>query len=505
MKTKKTKTPAAAPLSVADLENVTDLYIRVSTAEQAEEGYSVGEQEARLRSYCEAYGYIINAVHVDPGYSGATLERPGIKEVIKDVRAGRCNKVIVWKLDRLSRSQKDTLILLEDVFLENSCDFVSLMESFDTSTPFGRCVIGILAAFAQMERENIRARLMMGKQAGLKAGNYYGPTAPIGYKWEMQPNGKRELLVDPFYSQIIQEAYRLYGSGQSLSDVVRVIKAKYGHSFATYQNDAATRLGRVLRNPIYAGRVRMVDREYEGKHEALVSPEIWQAVNNRLSGNAPAYRNRYGNGSKGGGLCSGLLFCGCCGGRLSIRGWGYKSAKVDKYVCYSVSKCNKRMIKDPNCTNRKNHFKVEDLDALIVEEVKKLSLDPAALDALLQDGTGKPGPEEEAAAFRERMENVERQITRLLNLYQAGAVDLEEIAGRLSDLKEERAALSCSLEELENDAPGKMSKEEARAAVASFSSVVASGDPVALFALVHSLIEKIEVLNGDITIFWKFQ
>ena len=102
MKTKKTKTPAAAPLSVADLENVTDLYIRVSTAEQAEEGYSVGEQEARLRSYCEAYGYIINAVHVDPGYSGATLERPGIKEVIKDVRAGRCNKVIVWKLDRKS-------------------------------------------------------------------------------------------------------------------------------------------------------------------------------------------------------------------------------------------------------------------------------------------------------------------------------------------------------------------------------------------------------------------
>ena len=96
-------------------------------------------------------------------------------------------------------------------------------------------------------------------------------------------------------------------------------------------------------------------------------------------------------------------------------------------------------------------------------------------------------------------------LGRLLNLYQAGAVDLEEIAGRLSDLKEERAALSCSLEELENDAPGKMSKEEARAAVASFSSVVASGDPVALFALVHSLIEKIEVLNGDITIFWKFQ
>ena len=97
---KETKKPAASSLSVEALENVADLYIRVSTTEQAEEGFSVEEQETRLRSYCEAYGYIINAVHVDPGYSGATLERPGIKEVIKDVRAGRCNKIIVWKLSQ---------------------------------------------------------------------------------------------------------------------------------------------------------------------------------------------------------------------------------------------------------------------------------------------------------------------------------------------------------------------------------------------------------------------
>ena len=145
------------------LDNVADLYIRVSTTEQAEEGYSVGEQEARLRSYCSAMGFTVNAVHIDPGYSGATLDRPGINKVIKDVRAGYVKKVIVWKLDRLSRSQKDVLVLLEDVFLENGCNFVSLMESFDTATPFGRCMVGILAAFAQMERENIKLRTMDGE------------------------------------------------------------------------------------------------------------------------------------------------------------------------------------------------------------------------------------------------------------------------------------------------------------------------------------------------------
>ena len=113
-----------------DLNNIVDLYIRVSTSEQAEEGYSVAEQEERLRNYCAAYNYTIHAVHIDPGFSGASLNRPGIKKVMDDVEHGRCKKVIVWKLDRLSRSQKDTLILLEDVFLANDCHFISLLESF---------------------------------------------------------------------------------------------------------------------------------------------------------------------------------------------------------------------------------------------------------------------------------------------------------------------------------------------------------------------------------------
>ena len=157
-------------MAAIDFNNVVDLYIRVSTSEQAEEGYSVAEQEERLRSYCAAYNYTINAVHVDPGFSGASLDRPAIKKVMSDVEHGRCKKVIVWKLDRLSRSQKDTLILLEDVFLANDCNFISLMESFDTSTPFGRCIVGILAAFAQMERENIKIRTMMGRQARIQIG-----------------------------------------------------------------------------------------------------------------------------------------------------------------------------------------------------------------------------------------------------------------------------------------------------------------------------------------------
>lgn len=482
------------------LENVADLYIRVSTTEQAEEGYSVGEQEARLRSYCTAMGFTINAVHIDPGYSGATLDRPGINKVIKDVRAGYVKKVIVWKLDRLSRSQKDMLILLEDVFLENGCNFISLMESFDTATPFGRCIVGILAAFAQMERENIKSRMMMGKHAGLKEGRYFSGRVPIGYQYQMQANGKLTLIVDPYTSKAVRDMFRLYGSGKSESAVAGYIQEKYGLFPGLDRHSAVGRIGRIMRNPVYMGKVRMKDQCYEGKHEPLVDAELWQVVNERLSQNLQVFKRSYGNSD---GLLCGLLFCGDCGARMAIRSWKKKSgAKVKKYMCYSISRATPAMIRSENCSNRKKHLTIAELDSLALDEIKKLALDPTSLDSLIEESAEEATPD--LPVFQERMVSVEKQITRLLNLYQNGVVELEEIQDRLSALKEERKAIQRQLDETEKANLGKLSKEAAIASLASFEAVIESGDNVALYDLVHTLIEKVVYLNGDMTIYWAF-
>ena len=146
------------------------LYPRVSTQEQAKEGYSIGEQIERLTDYCKAMRWEVYKIYTDPGYSGGNTDRPGLQEMIKDVEAGLIDKVVVYKLDRLSRSQLDTLYLIEKVFLANGTDFVSMSENFDTSTPFGRAMIGILAVFAQLEREQIKERMGMGKEDALDAG-----------------------------------------------------------------------------------------------------------------------------------------------------------------------------------------------------------------------------------------------------------------------------------------------------------------------------------------------
>ena len=483
------------PLTLEALENVTDLYVRVSTTEQAEEGYSVEEQAQKLRAYCVAMGYKINRVAVDPGYSGASLDRPGIKEVIADVKRGRCRKVIVWKLDRLSRSQKDTLVLLEDVFFPNGCAFVSLNENFDTATTIGRCIVGVLAAFAQMERENIKMRTSMGKAAAIRSGRYAGPCAPFGYQYQWKENGKREIVPDPYASMIVKEIYALYNSGASIGEVARHCDEKYG-CFANVTSDHATRVSRLMRNPVYAGRVHIGPEVFEGMHTALVSLEAWQAANARLADNVQAFDRGHRAG-----LLSGMIFCGCCGGRMSSRRVGWKDNKYDVYMCYSVSKCSKHMIVDPDCRNRKKKPRVPELDETILNEIGKLAADPAAFDALKND---PEEPEEKAGAVSDRLAEVEKQISRLLNLYQTGVVELEELQPRLADLKEERGRLSSLLEEMESETAGKLSKAAALEAASAFPAAVASGDPDDLRALIRALIEKVVYNNGEITIYWKF-
>ena len=199
------------------------LYPRVSSHEQVA-GYSIGEQIASLTKYCEAMGWEIYKIYTDPGYSGGNTERPGLQEMLKDIKAGKVDKVVVYKLDRLSRSQKDTMMLIEDEFLAYGVDFVSMSENFDTSTPFGRAMIGILAVFAQLERENIKERTMIGKEARAKEGKWGGGSSePIGYDYNPQTE---ELVINEYEAMQVKEAAALFLGGTPLRTMSRMFAEK---------------------------------------------------------------------------------------------------------------------------------------------------------------------------------------------------------------------------------------------------------------------------------------
>ena len=150
--------------------NKVAIYVRVSTTSQAEEGYSIEEQIDKLESYCKIKDWTVYKVYTDGGFSGSNTERPALERLIKDADRKKFDTVLVYKLDRLSRSQKDTLFLIEDVFIKNGIEFLSLQENFDTSTPFGKAMIGLLSVFAQLEREQIKERMQLGKLGRAKAG-----------------------------------------------------------------------------------------------------------------------------------------------------------------------------------------------------------------------------------------------------------------------------------------------------------------------------------------------
>lgn len=197
------------------------VYVRVSTTEQAAEGYSVEEQEKKCKAAIEAKGWEYAGTYSDPGVSGRTLDRPALLEMLKRIRAGEVNAVVIYKLDRLSRKQRDTMNLIEDVFLAYDIALVSLNETLDTSTPWGRAMIGILSSFNQMESENIQQRTMMGREAKANEGGYAGGKPPLGYKAE---NG--QLVVVPEEAEIIKLIFSLRNKGKTLKGIAETLNTK---------------------------------------------------------------------------------------------------------------------------------------------------------------------------------------------------------------------------------------------------------------------------------------
>ena len=208
------------------------VYTRVSTAEQAAEGYSIEEQERMCKAAIESMGWRYIGTYSDPGVSGRTMDREGLQAMVSSIRNGDVQAVVIYKLDRLSRKQRDTMTIIEDVIMKNNVDLVSLNERLDTSTPWGRAMIGILSSFNQMESENIQMRTEMGRRAKAANGGYAGGKPPLGYN---VVNG--ELIINEDEAEIVRLIFDMRKNGMTLMNIAdelnrRGLKTKTGRRFA---------------------------------------------------------------------------------------------------------------------------------------------------------------------------------------------------------------------------------------------------------------------------------
>ena len=461
------------------------LYSRVSTQEQAREGYSIGEQIERLKSYCHAMNWKNFKLYTDAGFSGGNMNRPALQSMIKDIKAGKVEKVVVYKLDRLSRSQKDTLNMIEDIFLKNGVDFVSICENFDTASPFGRAMVGILAVFAQLEREQIKERLSIGREARAKEGNWIGVgNVPVGYKYI---NG--ELVIDQFEALQIKELFELYIAGNSPRKIANIFNEKgYKTKFGKWYEK---RIVTTLQNKIYVGYVKFNGKLYKGLHCKIIDELTFEKAQKEIE----ARRRSVIPAARHSSLLSGLLFCKQCGARYGIT----QSGKYKYYTCYSRRKRDAAMIKDPNCKNK--NYKLETLNKIIIDEIKKLATDPNYIFEIKK--TDQQAEPEKAGTLKKEIEKLEAQRLRFLDLYGLGTFSAEELQSKVEPLTEQIASLQAEADQLENRTPA-MTEEKAIETIKNFAEVISNGTAEELRPVVTALIDKIEIDGERLFIHWRF-
>ena len=306
------------------------LYIRVSTDAQFEEGYSVEAQKEMLEGYCRSRGIRRFEFYIDGGFTGSNIDRPEMKRLIEEVRAGLVSQVAVYKLDRLSRSQKDTLYLIEDVFNPCGVSFTSLNENLDTGTPMGRAMLGILSAFAQLERETIRERTRMGMLERVKQGYWMvGGHPTFGYDYDSEQG----ILVPNADAERVRKAYSLYLEGFSAARIAEILG---------FRHDKQVR--DLLRRRSNLGLIEYNGQEYPGRHQPIVPQAQFDRVQEMLERRS---ENRQVQSDR---LLTGLVWCGRCGARMRYQKWGEKG---DKLSCYSQQTSKKYLIRDPDCDNPK--------------------------------------------------------------------------------------------------------------------------------------------------------
>ena len=242
-------------------------YIRVSTDEQAENGYSLQLQRERIIAQIAAKGWELYKVFEDSSQSGGKLERPALQKMLAEIDTGQIQAVVIYKLDRLSRKQRDTMFLIEEIFLKKDIELVSISESLDTTSPTGRATIGMLSVFAQLERDSITERLSGGRKQKAKTGGYAGGNPAIGYTCI---RGKKVLLPDKEKSEAVRLVFSLKNQGCNLRQTADQLNAQ-GHTTKQGKKFTPTQIMRILkRQGLYEGMYLYSGIEAKGQHAKII-------------------------------------------------------------------------------------------------------------------------------------------------------------------------------------------------------------------------------------------
>ncbi|WP_052476140.1 recombinase family protein [Cohnella kolymensis] len=425
------------------------IYVRVSTEEQANEGYSIRAQKNQLVDYCRVNEYEISNIYIDEGISAKDTNRPDLQKLLAAAKEGAFDAVLVYKLDRFTRSVKDLYELLE--YLSSlGIGFISRQEKFDTTTAMGRAMIGILGVFAQFERELIAERVRFGMEQKVREGKRPGGKVPFGYD-------KNERLIEEEAEQI-RMVRRLYMGGLSYQSVA-VRMTRDGHKRRKYDWTATTVM-LTLENAYYAGIIRygtkMPNGKYawrkketrvkvldvEGSHEPIWTVNEYEEHIARMR-----RRSVGGNGSKHDYWFNGVLRCGRCGAAMYGKQTTRRTLKSGKEVTNSYYWCSRR--KDNKSCNMPM-FRESHVTHLIMEHIEKIRLDHMAVETEKKSLKKQEDErKQEASRLKRELDKIRARIKKWQYAFAEDLITDSDLKKRMNEEKDLEAQTLSKLHALE--------------------------------------------------------
>lgn len=448
------------------------IYVRVSTTEQAEEGYSADEQIHVLREYCELNDYTVYDEYIDRGISGKNISgRPAVQRLLQDAEQKQFDVVLVWKMNRLARKMVDLMNIVELLNSKNIA-FRSYTEKYETESPTGKLQFQMMAAIAEYERNNIAENVKMGMLARAKEGRWNGGQV-LGYDVVALPseNKKRKdthLVVNEKEANVIRVIFQMYTSGHGYKSIANCINKK-GYRTKKGKTFSLNAIKTIVTNPVYAGYIRYNVRKdwnekrrnninsnpviIKGEHDPIISEEVWKVAQNVYESRS-SKPNRVHDGEF---PLTGIMRCPVCGagmviGRTTNKLKDGTKRVLEYYVCGAWK--NKGTL-----VCRSNGVRTEYADSFVLNKLQKLMKSDKLIEELVKSVNQRNEKmfaplQKEYDIYAKQMKELEQKMAITFDAYTDELIPKAMYIEKAKMLEEQILELNEMMEPLSNQIQG---------------------------------------------------
>lgn len=499
------------------LSNRVAIYARVSTQEQAEQGYSIEAQVKILNEYCRQTNKVLFDEYIDPGISGKEVgNRPRLKQLLLDAKAGLFDEVVVWKINRLSRNQSDLMNLVDELNKHNVI-FRSYSENFETETPMGRFALQMMGSVAELERNTIVENVRMGMRARASAGLWNGGNV-FGYRSKYNDELKaNKLEIVEEEAIIVQEIFRLFANEKW--GYIRIANQLNKRGLRTRENNywGKQSVKQIIDNKLYFGKIqwglhsdwskkrRKGKQENpiisDGKHDAIIDEETWEKAQKirevRGKVSEKVYEGNY--------ILSGLLKCPVCGSSM-ISHRTIKKGKLGERVIYRYYKCLNSVSRGSEAckSNLINADRAEEqVLSRINEIVKSKEIIESIINRMEKESYIDTTPlENKLIEHKNEIKKIEAGRKENLKFRYENSIDirtLDEMFKYFDQMEIENNNIIDSIQKELNNIHNqvKVEPEKVRAILENFTKIFEKADIAKKKMLLKSVIERVSVTQGE--------